>query len=357
MKKLIYSLFIILISFQLSAQDFYAPTSDLTDTEKEAIEDAKKDIDRGDRMIAAADNDYQKYADLFNGNKRKQKKAEKKTVPAKRNLITADNYFNSGYQKLYDVYADKLDGIVFQFQDDQATAQDLIDQAKSLFDEGNQILQNNKGYTDKQLQKTIKYQNLATNIKNGAQKEKEAIEKLVEALTLYENQAQKQQTMVNADNQAWQNALMEDSISAYEEYIQNYPNGIHVAEAEQKIEDLHKKIADAQNQQGNPDLVYHVQISASKTPLSDATIKSRVFYTNETIEHFEEDDSQGRHWHKYYIGSFSSYWDAHTYRKSMGRMKNGSNAFVIAFINGQHVDIKVALQAEGIDPASVQNQY
>jgi len=361
MKKLIYFLFAIFLSFQLSAQndpvDIYLPTSDLTDTELEIIEDAKDNITTASGMVTRADADYQQYKHLFNGNNRKKKKAEKKTVPAKRNLMNAGNYFTRGYQKLYDLYSAKLDGVVFQFQDDQATSDDLRAQAEDLFNEGKTVLDANKSFKDKQLKKTVKYQNLSSNIINGSNKEKEAVEKLAEALALYENQAQKQQDMLTQDNQAWQDALMENSISGFETYIQNYPNGLHVTEAEQKIEELRQKIADAQNQQNNPDLVYHVQIAASKTALSTSTIKSRVFFTTENIELFEEDDARGRHWYKYYIGSFSSYWDAHTYRKNMGRMKNGSKAFVIAFINGQKVEIGTALQAEGIDAADVQNQY
>ncbi len=351
MKKLLYVLVILFISFRLNAQiDIYAPTSDLTDTETETIADAKKDIDRGDRMTAAADNDFQKYANLFSGNKRKKKKAEAKTVPAKRNLLTAGNYFNTGYKKLYDLYTTKLSTIAFQFQDDKQAADKLVTEAEKLFNDGENILKSNKTYSDKQLKKTVKYQNLASNITSGAEKEKQAIEKLAEALALYENQTQKQQDLNAKDNQAWQDALMEDSKNAYETYIQNFPNGMHVTEANQKIQDINQKIADAQSKQNNPDIEYHVQIAASLVPLSDGKIKNSIYFTNEAIQNYQEDDSQGRHWYKYYIGTFSGYQEAHTYLGSMGRLKNRSKAFVIGFINGEHVAIDVAVSAEGLNP-------
>lgn len=353
MKKLIYSLLGIFLSLSISAQtNFYAPTSDLTDTELQNISDAKEDIDAGDNMLATADNMKQQYNSLFSGNTRKKKKAEKKTVPAKKNIMVAGRKYSTGYTNLYNIYLDKLNGVVFEFSDDATFADEKKEEAEKLLTDGTNLINQNINYSDKDLQKTVKFSNLRTNIFNGKEKQKQAIEKLVEALDRYEQQSQKKDDLIDADNKAWQAALLANTIDACEEYITNYPNGLHVAEAEAKIQDITDKILAAQNTQGNPDVVYHIQIAASKNNLTDGQIKNRIYFTNEEIIHFEEGA-----WHKYYIGEFSSYWDAHTYRKTMGRTKTGTTPFIIAFVNGTKVPIEDALSAEGIDPATIDDQY
>jgi len=153
MKKFFIFLIIGVISFQINAQDIFNPTSDLSDADKTAIADAKKKLDRAIRMMANANNDYKKYENLFtHKSKRKQKKAEKKTVTAKRNILSAANYYNKGYGVLYELYIDKLSSLIYNFQDDRTKADNLILEAGKLFTTGQTLLTKNSSYTDKERQ-------------------------------------------------------------------------------------------------------------------------------------------------------------------------------------------------------------
>ena len=341
MKNLLLLFIFAIFSFQLVAQDIYQPMSELSDSDLEVIADAKDEIERGDRMVANADSEYQKYSNLFNSSKKsKQKKAEKKTVQAKRNLLSAKAYYNKGYKKLYDLYSEKLSILVFQFPEDQQIADDLKAEAEALFSNGETMLTRNTTYTPKQLKKDVKFKTLQSEVKTGAAKEKEAIEKLAEALNLHDLQAQKQQDYATRDNEAWQNAMMQNSIVGYQAYIDNFPKGLHVYEAQQKIDDLEEKIRIAEQQQSSPELIYHIQIMADNHKWTTQDIKSKVYYTNEQIT---ENYLDG--WYKYWIGNYSTYDEAKAAVKIVKQKRKG--AFVVGTINGQIVDILSALDAEG----------
>ncbi len=341
MKRIVIVLLMVLIISAVIGQDLYSPMSSFTDSEITIIDEAKKDIERADRMALNANNDYQKYADLMSSDKKgKNKKGEKKTVQAKRNLLSAGTYFRKGYTALYNLYAEKLSTLVFKFSEDQQKADDLKAEAEKLFDNGvKQLGSNDKNYSDKQLEKDIKFKNLQTSITTGAENMKQSCEKLAEALTLYENQEKKQQDLTVKDNEAWQAALMEDSISGYENYLDNFPNGLHITEAQSRINELEEKIRIAEQQQNNPDLVYHVQIMADSKKWSVQDIKSKIYYTNEEITEKYIDG-----WYKYWIGSFTSYDQAKAKAKQVKATRKG--AFVVATINGQPVDILHALDVE-----------
>ncbi|MBN2891415.1 MAG: SPOR domain-containing protein [Bacteroidales bacterium] len=340
MKKVFFLILIVAFSIQLKAQDLYSPISDFSDSELEIIKDAQKDIERGDRMAANADNDYEKYKDLLTSDKKaKQKKGEKKTVQAKRNLLSGGTYFNKGYKALYDLYSEKLSTIVFKFPEDQQKADNLKADADKAFSSGETLLAKNNSYTDKQLEKDVKFKSLQSSIVGGAEKEKEAIEKLAEALGLYENQTIKENDLNQKDNEAWQEALMENSISAFEKYLDSYPNGLHIAEAQQKIDELEEKIRIAEQQQNNPELVYHVQIMADTHQWTNQEIKSKIYYTTEPITETYVDG-----WYKYWIGSFNTYDEAKAKAKQVKYKRK--KAFVVGTINGQPVDILQALEVE-----------
>ncbi len=340
MKKIFIFLITGLLAFQMNAQDIFNPLTNLTDAEKTTIGGAQKKLDRADRMMANAQNDYQKYANLFSSKrKRKRRRAEAKTVTAKRNMLSAANYYNKGYSLLYQLYVDKLSTLVFSFQEDQNNADKLAQDAETLFSKGQTFLTKNSSYTDKELKKKVKYKSLERTVKTGADNEKQAITKLVEAMALFNNQAQKKQQYAEKDNRAWQNALMENSINGYQTYIDNFANGVHISEAQAKIDELEEKIKIAEQQQQNPDLVYHVQIMADKHPWSINDIKRKIYFTNETIteNHFDG-------WYKYWIGNYNSYEAAKKKVQLIRRKRRG--VFVVATINDNPVKILQALNIE-----------
>lgn len=340
MKKLFLVILVLAFNISLFSQDIYSPTSDLTDSEKDKIEDAKKDIVRADRMTANANNDYQKYKNLLTSDKKsKQKKGEKKTVQSKRNLLTAGTYFSKGYEALYNLYSEKLSTIIFKFPEDQQSADEYKTKADKLFADGSSMLSKHGSYSDKDLKKSVQFKTLQTDIITGSQLEKESVQNLAKALELYDLQEKKQDDLNQKDNEAWQNAVMENSITGFETYIDNYPNGLHIYEAEQKIQELEEKIRIAETQQNNPELIYHIQILADTKQWSDQKIKSKIYYTNEKIS---ENYIDG--WYKYWIGSYDSYDEA---KEAVKKVKiKRKSAFVVGTVNGELVEILDALNVE-----------
>jgi hypothetical protein len=340
MKRIFLILLSVFLFVNINAQDIYNPMSDLSDSEKSSISDAKKNIERADRMMSNAINEYNKYKNLLTSKKKnKRKKGEKKTVTGKQNMITAANYYNKGYKLLYDLYMDKLNTIVFEFEEDKTAAEQYKSKAQKQFEQGQKKLEKYKGIDEKKLKKDYKFASIKSDVEGGAESERKAIENLAQALSLYDNQITKKQELTEADNKAWQNALMENSISAYQNYIEKYPQGLHVSEANAKIQELEEKIRIAEEQQKNPDLIYHVQIMADTHPWTTEEIKSKIYFTNETIVEQYIDG-----WYKYWIGDFKTYDEAKAKVKQIKPRRRG--VFVVATVNGQPVDILKALDVE-----------
>jgi hypothetical protein len=333
---------VFVLSIMVFSQDIFSPISDLNDSEKSIIEEAKNKIDRGNRMAANADNDRQKYANLFDSDRRRrQNRAEKKLVPAKRNLLSAGNFHREGYEALYNLYYEKLSTLSFKFPADQQEADNLASQAERLYRNGTTALTRNAAsYTDRELERDVKFNSLETSVKTGERQLKEAVEKLSEALILYEKQADKEQEYYAQDLEAWQNAMMQNSISGYEKYIEDFPLGKFINQAQSKIEELEERIRLAEQMQSNPNLAYHIQIMADTKSWTKEDIKSKIFFTNEEIVEKYVDG-----WYKYWIGSYNTYSEAKVRRDQVRRTRRG--AFVVATINGEPVgEILKAIDVE-----------
>lgn len=340
MKKILLVLSLFLVSFSAFSQDIFNPPVTFSQTEQQTIEKAKKDIDRGDKMMNLSNGDYQKYSNLFTSKKRRKKqKAENKTVQAKRNMLTAATFYDKGYKELYDLYMDKLSTLNFEFTEDKNTADDLVEKAEKAFKNGQKKLPLNTNYSDKDLKKKIKFNTIKSKVTAGQKLEEEAINDLIQAFNLYAQQEVKKQKQIEADNNAWQAALQANSIDSYQKYLDTYPNGIHVNDANAKIAELERQVEIAQQQQSNPDLVYHIQIMADTHPWTVNEIKQKIYFTNEPIT---EQYING--WYKYWIYDFSSYNEAKKKLKEVRKRRRG--AFIVGTINGTLVDITQALDVE-----------
>jgi hypothetical protein len=91
---------------------------------------------------------------------------------------------------------------------------------------------------------------------------------------------------------------------------------------------------------------YKVQIAANAKPLSSEKVH-KIYSGYEEVAHFEEDQ-----WHKYAIGSFKTFREANELRKSSGV----KGAFVIAFANGEKINVLKAKKKEGpCEPKVIQS--
>lgn len=345
MNKILTTVVLIIITLSIYSQDVFTPLSFFTAEDNDLISKAKEMVDRGGRMMSNADNEYNKYKDLFtSGKKGKVKKAEAKTVPVKKNMISAGNYFKNGYKDIYNLYVQKLNEINFEFEEDKQKADELIKNAEKKFDQANKIVERNQKYDEKKLKNEIGFTQIQKDIKKAEEDLKSSVTMLYEALFLYENQNIKKQQLEQKDDQAWQIALQNNSIEGYQQYLDEFPNGKYKTMAENMIKDLEQKIKDAELKQNNPNLIYHIQILADKRPWTTQEIRTKIFSTNENItEQFIDG------WYKYWIGSFTKYEDAKKYLQNNIKPRR-KDAFVVGTVNEQFVNIKDALKIQDKSP-------
>lgn len=83
----------------------------------------------------------------------------------------------------------------------------------------------------------------------------------------------KEQELKEKEKEAWENAVGDENVEGYQSYINNYPNGEHITEARQKIDDFSENIENVR--QDND--AWNVAVSlASVTAFLD-------YYTNQAI--------------------------------------------------------------------------
>ncbi len=352
MKRTVLSLLMFLFIGQLLAQTDIFYTEGLSTEDKSLVRKAQSDIQRADRYYQSSLKIYNQYRALLESSKKsKQKKGEKKTVQGKLNLKQAAYYYDKGYSTLFEIYFNHVANIKFQLEENQQKAKQLASEAEGLFNQGQKMLKTTQNYTEKDFKKRVKFKKMLNTVNNGRDNELKAIRLLIEAIKIYNNETAQIQQMRKADDQAWQKALNENTIDAYQSYISNFPTGRHISEARAKIEELKQQqlnqtdttILDYTN---NPtiDLVYRVQILADKKPWSASRIRSKIY------RYYGKDGKPTyklviNGWYKYYVGEYKTYAEAKTVADAMGlTVKTGP--FVVAFLNGEPIDIKKAIKIE-----------
>jgi len=342
---------ILLTSYNLKAQtkDMYnVLEGKLSSSEQKQVEAAKEDIGDGDRMVSAADGEYQKYAKYFNSRKKgKKKKGEKKTVGAKKKLITAANNFQGGYKTLFNLYKAELDKYSVDIPADKQKIKGLVKDAEKDFKAGASKLSKAKGYQEKDLKKKVKYQSLKGEVEKGAEKQKEAVIKLVDALIIAEGQEDKKQMAINNENNAWSDAQRLNSIEAYQNYTSNFPNGRYVVQAKAKISVLETKARNMANQ-NTKTVEFYLQFAASPTALSATQVSSRLkrvdpYCSYNTITDYVSDDPK-KHNYKFMFGPFANYEAARAYERNLN--KSEKVVFIVGYREDKRLTIQEALEGE-----------
>ena len=326
MKKSIFFISVIIFllgTISLQAQDIFTVLEgNYEDSEEETVQDASEDVERGNRMFSTANNQYNQYSKLFNSKKkRKRKKAEKKTIGAKQNLSSAANYYDKGYEELYNFYLEKVQSYTYEFTEDQQQVNNLLSEAESSFTSGQRTLSKHKSYSKKELKKTVKYKGLRTSVESGANSEKEAVEYLVDAIAIYLAQTEKKKSQEEKEDNAWKDAVRLNTIPSYTSYLNNFPNGAHAQEARDKIIELEEKMVNQAT------VVYRIQIAASKKSLSDSKVRRKCpSYQGQIYSDIVEMDE---HSYKYMIGDFSTYTEARNYERSLRNREK--TYFIVAY--------------------------
>ncbi len=330
-------LFLLLFAFQsgtsYAQEDVYSFMKEyLTSSESSQIEAAKKSIAKGNKMdaqIREADKKLEKYS-------KKKKKLEKKATDAKFLRIKQALYYDKGYKSIYDVYNEKIANVQFIYEDDEARANDLLEEAATDISTAKRKLQTYRTVSEKDLKKKYSYSKIKSDMSSVVNTEIGAIKKVIEAYSIYLEQEQKRK-LEQEEKRVWNNAQSENTILAYQSYLDEYPSGKYASSARQRISDLEEAARLAKEQEEKTrslaGLKFEVQIAASKKVIPSWQLK-RIYKGGQQIKQRNYDG-----WFKYSVGDFSSYQEA----KSFARKIKVRGAFVVAYKNSQKIDIKEAI--------------
>ncbi len=351
MKRLSFVLFILLTSVLSFAQNDIYLSDGFSTEDRTLIAKAKRDIQRADRFMQYAKRNYNQYRDLLeNKRKGKRRKGEKKTVSGKKNLQNAAVYYDKGYQQLFEVYYNYIGNLKFQFPENQTKALELRDQAEAEFNQGQKLLKSVRNYQEKELKKKVHFKSFMKTVETGKEKELDAVKKLIQAINIYNGEIKQLETLKKEDDKAWQEALAQNTIDAYQSYLDKFPEGRHVSEARSKIEQLQSQPATTDStylyQNSGIDLIYRIQVAASRKPLTPAQIRRKT-YTRYGLDGLPTYHVRKDGYYKYYVGEYHSYNEASQAKAQIKVYMKKTNPFVVGFYNGEPLsDINEAIKLE-----------
>jgi hypothetical protein len=342
MKKLTIITFILLSGFfgstVIKAQGddlFSAMEEHLTNDEKDQLQRAKDNITKGDKLedqISAEDTKNKKYLD------KKGKKAEKKSVEAKVLRVKQAQYYEKGYDLIYSIYSEKLEACTFAYPEDETKVKGMLEDASTDNASAKRKMKEFKGLTEKDLKKKIEYSKLKSDIQSGIKLYQSSIKSLISGYSVFLDQETKKQ-QDEEENRVWQNAQSENTILSYQSYLNDYPSGKYASDARSQIEtleELEKKKNEDQSRGLESNIVFQVQIAASKVKLSQAKIST--FY--KAINEVTEKNYDG--WYKYSVGSYKTYDEA----KKFVPKTRVKGAFVVAYSNDKKVIIVDSMKGQ-----------
>lgn len=334
---------IVVILFLLSAQFAFSQSfiyqgieGRLTDAQATEIQKAEGNIKRAEKSIDEAEAMESKYDALKKSNKeKKREKYDKKTYEAKKLRIDAEKKYLKSYQDVIAVYSAVITESNYYFTEDEEQNRKLNDYAAVLITEAeDKMKEYDKIKNDKGELKKIRSNNLTAAISKARALKEDALNQQFQALKILLNQDQKKRAE-EEDKLAWGNAQESNTVISYQEYIDNFPKGKFVAQAQQNISRLR---ADEEKQkqmmlsQQNSGYVFKVQIAASKTRLSKAHL-GRIYRNTSSIDNIYD-----KNYYKYRIGAFP------TYREALG-LKNtiisaAPDAFIVVYDkDGKQIEV------------------
>lgn len=247
-------------------------------------------------------------------------------------------YYDKGYTQVYNVYSEKIGESTFLYADDEARVSDLLEEAETDLAAAKRKINAYKSASAKDLKKKFPYSKLKGDISSGINMEVSAINRLIEAYSIYLDQESKKQ-LEEEEKRVWDNASSENTSLAYQSYLDEYPNGKYASEARQKVRSLEADEARLAQEERERQrslegaLVFEVQIAASKKPIP-AWRLAKFYPAKDEIKmkHYDK-------WYKYSVGKFKSYNQAKAFVKTL----KVRGAFVVAYKNDQKIDIKEAI--------------
>ncbi len=303
----------------------------LTSEETSAIDRAKSSLKKGDLLDAQIKAEDKKNSKYFK--KKNKKKAEKKSYEAKQLRIRQALEYEKAYVTIYDAYLEKVNACSFYYPEDKTAVDKLLTNAASDISMGGSKIDTYKKKSKKSLKKSVSYRKLKAGLSDATNYYVSAINKLIQAYSIYVDQEQKKKAE-EEENRAWQNAESDNTINSYQSYLSAYQDGAHASEARRRIRNLEKIKASHRKITGT--LIYRIQIAASRVPLPRWKL-ARIYRKTSEITKKNYDN-----WYKYSIGTFKKYEDAKDFLSNV----DVTGAFVVAYVNGEKIDIKTAIAGQ-----------
>jgi hypothetical protein len=341
MKEISLFIFFILLAFSLSAQELEIPGKNLMKPKLEGQEinklaDADNLLSKALSQQAEFEKQDKLATEVFS--KKKKKKAEKKSVNAKKAKITSAQSLQKAYMAYYDLFLAKIGSVAFIYPNDEAEAKKSLKASEEDCSDAKTKLSRYSRLKDSELAKTD-YQRVKSDLDDMATQFNSAMENMEIAIGIWAGQEEKKKAE-ELDDEDWKVAMQQNTMASYQTYATNNPNGKYITDANQKIANLEekKRIEEAslkEDVKASSGLIYQVQIFATKKQVGEEKLK-KLTKGEKAEEVFDNE------YYKYTIGEFKKYNDAQA-QKSKIRKKG---AFIVPIFNGKRIEIVEALKIE-----------
>jgi len=383
----------ILFSSAIYPQDFTVDEKELISEIKKLMDDdeltdmveAENSFEEGRYILDQVENEEFTLEKYFE--KGSTPKAEKKAVNVKAQRIEAARVYERAYVLIQGAFESRLGKGKWEFDEDKIDAESMRNNSTSKMAEAASKTEDYKYLGEKDLA-TYPYEDLKKSITDANAMFLEAIHYQFDAYHLLLDQQNKKQKIAD-DNFAWGIAQRDNNQSAYQKYIDSYPEGIHIDEAKVAIETLNEGVApnvdsavtvaepeqtmEVNKEEITPEpeekttpivlaepevekpaiasepketietpvqstpvagqaeiqgMIYRIQFIAVRREMTQEEIAS--FYSGTEPVSVREEDGL----HKYSIGNFSTFKEAREFRKTLSITN-----FIVAFKDGQRIPI------------------
>jgi hypothetical protein len=323
-------------------------TYEMSPAQLEEIEKAERGLSRISSYITKAEVIESEYSKFKNSSKKRhQRKYERKTWEAKKFRTKAENLRQKSYAVAVQVYSDLIESLDFYYENDESRALSLNEEALSEINNAEKMLAKyDEAESRRDYKKDVSHSSLLSNINSAQRAQEDALSKQFEAMALYLEQSKKREAD-ERDNAAWQKAKREHTISAYNTYLQDFPQGRYVRAAREEIAKLEElaRIEAERNKNSESLYTFKVQIAASRIPISDEGIRAYYYDPSQVSSVYTED------YYKYRVGNFTDYASAHQFLETLMQSRTFNypheEPFIVAFDkDGNQIEVSNDMKPE-----------
>lgn len=312
----------------------------LSSTDMNTIKKANNLLKGADNKLKLVEKEEEKFEKYF---PKKAKKGEKKALKAKTLRIEAADLRAKAYNAKYRVYKRKIEGVTFEYPNDEERAKELIKEADASINSGSKKLKSYMGIKKSDLKKK-QYAKIQKDLAKVLELQQFAIDRVAEAFEIWFQQDEKKMKEM-AEKDAWSTAQSRNTANSFRAYLTQYPYGDHASAAKIKIGELeeNQKLADedaerkrreeeALKNKKETGIWFEVQVMAVTKQAPEKTV-TKVYKGSDNVREFQNDG-----WFKYSVGKFKTYKEARAYRSQTGVR----GAFVVAFQDEQPIKVRDA---------------